>query len=57
MDMETENCKYLDNQTVAWEWKHDSRDTTTEQRICKTWGLYPGRLADTESSALVNSRD
>jgi hypothetical protein len=35
-DMETESCKHLENQTVAWELKYDSRDNTTEQGNCKT---------------------
>jgi hypothetical protein len=26
MDTETENCKHLENQTVAWEVKHGFRD-------------------------------
>jgi hypothetical protein len=36
MDMETENYKHLENQTVAWELKYGYRDNTTEQRNCKT---------------------
>jgi hypothetical protein len=28
MDMETESCKHLENQPVAWELKHGFRDNS-----------------------------
>jgi hypothetical protein len=38
-DMETESWESLGDQTVAWEWIHDSRNNTTERRNCKKWWL------------------
>jgi hypothetical protein len=46
MDIETENCKHLENKTITWEFKPGSRDNTTEQRNCKHGDFYPGRVAD-----------
>jgi hypothetical protein len=48
MDMETESCKHLENQTVAWELTYGFRDNAFMKNSTGTLGgsdFYPGCVA------------
>jgi hypothetical protein len=58
MDTESESCKHLENQRVAWELKHGFRDNAfTRSRMEPLEVISIQFLGSYKSSEFVNSRD
>jgi hypothetical protein len=58
MDMETESCEHLENQTVACDISHGFRDNAFMKNRNGTLGggdLYSGRVEVMKGSEFVNS--